>query len=46
MKVKITTVAKITVGTLTPLQKYWFRVATIVKDVQGAWSDPVSIVAK
>lgn len=43
-QLKITTLAKVTVGNLTPAQKYWFRVATVVKDVQGSWTDPLSII--
>jgi hypothetical protein len=43
---KTATVAKIIVTDLTPGAKYWFRVSNIVKDVEGDWSDPVSIIVQ
>jgi hypothetical protein len=43
---KTITIAKTTVSGLSPGAKYWFRVATIIKENAGDWSDPVSIIVQ
>lgn len=44
-QVAITTVASLTLSGLTAGIKYWFRVAYVTAKGQGAWSDPVSLIA-
>ncbi|MDB6124467.1 MAG: hypothetical protein JWQ71_3460 [Pedosphaera sp.] len=39
------TKTKTSLNTMTPGNKYWFRVAAVGAAGQGAWSDPVPIIA-
>lgn len=45
-QVGVTTTAKVTVQGLVSGTKYQFRVAYVTSEGQGAWSDPVSLVAQ
>ncbi len=42
-QIGITTVATLTVDSLMPGTKYWFRVAPVTNTGQGLWSDPISL---
>jgi hypothetical protein len=41
---KVATSAKVTIDRLTQGTQYWFRVCTVVKNVESDWSDPISVI--
>ena len=41
----VSTRAKATVNTMTPGNKYWFRVSAVGAAGASAWSDPVPLIA-